>query len=85
MVSGILAYQMASKKRFVLLGNFEKPKAKSPDEESHEELLVVVVVAERDRPTGILPVFWAEIDDDCTSTSSIVNNKERMQAGQAIA
>lgn len=81
MVSGILAYQMASKKRFVLLGNFEKPKAKSPDEESHEELLV----AERDRPTGILPVFWAEIDDDCTSTSSIVNNKERMQAGQAIA
>lgn len=50
-LSGILAYHMQSKKWLFWFGSWRKPKAKSPDGESHGEEFCVAV---REVPTDML-------------------------------
>ena len=68
---------MASKKRYLLPYSGWKPKAKSPEGESHE----VFSEVEREAPTVILPPVW----ETAKGGSIMSKENERWRIGKAIA
>ena len=76
---GILAYQMESMKRSLLLSSEWKPKAKSPLGESHEDEFCE---AERETPMVMLPRVWAKVKNGCSSRR---RNESENRSGKAIA